>query len=157
MNTQLRIAAAAVAVVVLALIVFNFLPRTGTVGGPPPTLPPAPSQSPVALLADPNGAVGLDAGTYRAGDPFPVPVTFTVPSGWEGTIPGPNLVDLTEVQSSGEVTFSIFDKVYANPCHYQGPLNPVPGSTVDDLATALASLPGVAATPPTDVAVSGFL
>jgi hypothetical protein len=57
----------------------------------------------------------------------------------------------------GLVKFVIFDKVYADPCHPdQGLLSPLPGGSVDDLANALASLPSLVATTPTDVTVAGY-
>ena len=53
--------------------------------------------------------------------------------------------------------FSIFEKVYADPCHYnKGLMSPLPGPTADDLAVALARMPGVDATTPTDVTIGGF-
>ena len=99
----------------------------------------------------------LEPGTYVTADPFLVRVTFTVPAGWEGNIGGPYVVVLDRASGQGAVAFSIFDKVYADPCHFdKGLLNPLPGPTVDDLATALASLPGLDATTPTDVTVGGY-
>ena len=44
----------------------------------------------------------------------------------------------------------------ADPCNYQGLLDPLPGPSVDDLAAALASLPGLDATTPTDVTMDGY-
>ena len=55
------------------------------------------------------------------------------------------------------MAFSIFDTVYADPCDYnKGPIAPRPGSSVDDLATALASLPNIHVTTPTDITIDGF-
>jgi hypothetical protein len=53
---------------------------------------------------------------------------------------------------------SLFEKVYADPCHYQYPglLDPLPGPTVEDLATALASRPGLDSTTPAAVTMSGY-
>ena len=55
------------------------------------------------------------------------------------------------------MAFSIFDTVYADPCDYgKGPIAPRPGSSVDDLANALASLPNIQVTAPTDITIDGF-
>ena len=83
-------------------------------------------------------------------------VTFTVPAGWLGKVGGPNAVFLARADGRGEMAFSFFEKVYADPCHYQGALDPPPGPSVDDLATTLASLPGLDVTTPADVTVSGY-
>lgn len=166
MNTQIRIAMAAVAVVVIALIAINFLPKAASVGGPPstalptsaaPTSTPAPSPSPVALYVDPTGTpASLSPGTYVGGDPFLLRVTFTVPAGWEGVVAGPYGIFLDQQRGSGIVHFALFQKVYANPCHSSALLNPLPGPTVDNLATALSKLPGLTATAPTDVTLAGY-
>jgi hypothetical protein len=97
----------------------------------------------------------LAPGTYAIADPFLVQATVSVPAGWKGNIGGPYHVGL---ESSGQgVNLEIFDKVYADPCHYdKGLLSPLPGPTVDDLATALAGLPGLQATTPSDVTVAGY-
>jgi len=149
MNTQLRIVIAAAAVIVLALIVVNALPKSGGVGGPPT----APSPTPRSLT---GAIVPMKPGTYLAADPFLVRVTFTLPEGWEGGIGGPYLVALDQAQGSGSVSFSIFTDVAVDPCHFNGFANPPVGSSVDDLATALASLPGVTATSPGAVTLGGY-
>ena len=164
MNTRIRIAAAAAAVVVLAVIGLNLMPRSAGVGGPPatsaPTVTPAPTLSPVPSPTSgslTNVASSLTPGTHVAADPFLLQVTFTVPAGWEGKIGGPYVVVLDQPQGLGEVDFSIFEKVYADPCHYdKGLLDPLPGPSVADLATALANMPGLAATTPTDVTMGGY-
>jgi hypothetical protein len=150
MNTQIRIAIAAAAVVVLALVVVNVLPKSSGVGGPAAT----PSPTPGSLT---GAIVPMNPGTYLAADPFLLRATFTLPAGWEGGIAGPYLVALDQApRGSGSVNFSIFGDVYANPCHYNGLVNPPVGPSVDNLATALASLPGLTATTPTAVTLGGY-
>ena len=151
MNTRLRIAAALAAVVVVALIVVNVLPKAGGVGGTTST----PSPTPGALVIG-EGSVPLKAGTYVAADPFLVQATFTVPAGWEGNIGGPYAVFLDQPQGPGAVTFSIFEDVGASPCHANGFLSPAAGPTVDDLATALANMPGLTATTPIVATLGGY-
>jgi hypothetical protein len=47
--------------------------------------------------------------------------------------------------------------VYADPCQWQGSLlSPAVGPTVDDLTSALMAQKGRAASPPTDVTLSGY-
>jgi hypothetical protein len=63
----------------------------------------------------------------------------------------------TVSNDDGLVELVVFDKVYADPCHLdRGLLNPPPGPSVDDLAKALASMPSLVATTPTDVVVAGY-
>jgi len=123
---------------------------------PTPMASPTPTPSPTALALTVGSApITLEPGTYAIADPFLVPLTVSVPGGWNGNIGGPYHVGLESEPRQG-VSFSIFEKVYADPCHYdKGLLDPLPGPTVDDLATALASLPGVQATTPTDVTMAG--
>jgi hypothetical protein len=150
MNTQIRIVIAAAAVIVLALIVVNVLPKSSSsVGGP--TAVPSPTMA--ALTED---TVPLKPGTYVAADPFLARATFTLPAGWEGNIAGPYAVFLDQPQGPGAVSFSIFEDVDASPCHANGFLSPEPGPTVDDLATALASVPGLTATAPTVATLGGY-
>ena len=55
------------------------------------------------------------------------------------------------------MSLGFFDTVYADPCDYgKGLISPRPGSSVDDLANALASLPGIQVTAPTDVSIDGY-
>ena len=149
MNTQIRIVIAAAAVVVLALIVVNVLPKSTGVGGP--TAVPSPTPE---LLT--GVIVPMKPGTYLVADPFLVRATLTLPAGWEGGIPGPYFVALDQPQGPGAVYFSIFTDVDADPCHAKGFLSPPPGPTVDNLATALAGMPDVTATTPTAATLGGY-
>ena len=99
----------------------------------------------------------MAAGAYVTGDPFLARVTFTLPGGWEGNMGGPYFVDLGQVSGPTAVTLGIFDTVYADPCDYnKGPIAPRPGSSVDELANALAALPNLTVTTPTDITIDGF-
>jgi hypothetical protein len=144
------------AILVVALVGINLIsPGNGGVGQPAPTPTPSPTPTPLALGTG-SAPGSLEPGTYAIADPFLVPLTVSVPAGWTGNIGGPYHVQL-EPSSGQGVFLSIFDKVYADPCHYnQGLLSPLPGPTVDDLATALAGVPGLQATTPTDVTVAGY-
>lgn len=154
MRNTMRIALASAAVVAVALLGINFL-RAPNVGGPglgDPTPTAAPTLSPRPLTAG-----RMEPGTYVAGDPFSLRVTFTVPAGWRGNIGGPYYVHLERVDQPGGIDFSIFDEVSADPCHPElGFLDPPPGPTVEDLATALANVPGLEVTDISDVTVDGY-
>jgi len=156
MSFAIRLAAGVAAVLVVALVGINLIsPRNGGIGGPAPSPTPTPAPTPTPFsLYETDIPNPLDPGTYAVADPFLVPFSVSVPAGWQGNIGGPYHVGLS---SSGQsVNLEIFDKVYADPCHYdKGLLNLTSGRTVD-LATALAGLPGLQATTPTDVTVAGY-
>jgi hypothetical protein len=161
-NSALKLALAAAAVVAVALSGIAFLSRTGGFGGPgaaspSPAVSPRPTPTPIAL--DSQGLTMTEHGTYLAGDPFQVPITFTAPAGWVGRDAGPYAVYLDRApvgNGDASVTLSLSQTIYADPCQDRGFLAPQPGPTVDDLAAALASLPGFDATTPTEVTVDGY-
>ena len=73
-----------------------------------------------------------------------------------GPIGGPYLVALTQADGHVSLDMSIFTKVFADPCHNNlGPLNPVPGASVDDLVTALTAMPSVTVSAVTDSTIGG--
>jgi hypothetical protein len=121
---------------------------------------PSPTSTARALDVGPQGP--LEPGTYVTASPFLSRVTFSLPPGWFADIGGPYAVFLDPSMGpvsndDGLVELVIFDKVYADPCHPdRGLLNPPPGPSVDDLAKALASVPSLVATTPTDVTVAGY-
>jgi hypothetical protein len=147
-STMFRIAAVAGAIL-LAIVGFGLL-SSGSRPGPDP----APSSSPIAMGV--GDLASLVPGTY-ATQGFEVPVTFTVPSGWEGHLGGPYLVDLGRINGPQLVGISIFDAVYADPCDFnKGIMDPKPGTSVDDLVTALVGLPELTVSTPTDITIDGF-
>lgn len=160
MNSNVFRIGIAAAVVVLAIIVAaKVLPgsNTGSPNATPSTIQ-TPTVAPTASIQPiPTGHRGaLDPGTYLAGDPFSLAVTFTLPAGWVGTIGGPYSVDLGWAEGPGGISFSIFDKVSVDPCQSElGYLDPPPAS-VDELATALADMPGVVVTDVSDASVDGY-
>jgi hypothetical protein len=139
---------------------------SGTPTRPPGTVPasalasPNPASSPQPLAAGAHGP--LESGTYVTAAPFLTRVTFSLPANWYADTGGPYAVFLDPnfgpvTNDNGLVEFVIFNKVYTDPCRIdQGLLNPPPGPSVDDLANALASVPSLVATTPTDVTVSGY-
>ena len=94
-------------------------------GGP---FGPTPTPSPTPIVLREGEPAPLEPGTYVTADPFRVRVTFTVPAEWQGNMGGPNAVFLSAPSTGDEVIFSLFEKVYADPCHFeQGFLDPLPG------------------------------
>jgi hypothetical protein len=153
MSMFARVAIAAVAVLAVGLAWVNLGPGHSGIGAQP-TPSPSPTSSPHPMSED---LVPLGPGTYVTSDPFLLRVSFTAPPGWEGKIGGPYYVQLTPTGRADGVALFIFDKVYADPCHYErGFINPAVGPSVDDLATALAAIPGLNASPATDISLGGY-
>ena len=176
MNTPIKLGAAALAVVLVAIIGYNLLPGTSGVGGLEPTASPtttptttttttpAASATPSikAMMAGP-----LAAGTYRAQpftDPAGLTVNFTMPDGWEGfpnwAVLGPN--------GSGApggigIGFLKADGLFSDPCRWNAAESGsypqagdiAVGPTVDDLVAALRAHTAYTATEPTDITIDG--
>ena len=166
MPNTIRLAAGAAAVARVTVVGLSLLPTAGFTGVAPgpaatptptasPTPAPTPSPSPRALTVSPM--TPLAPGTYVSGDPFLARVTFTIPAGWQAGMGGPYLTSLEKTGSSGAIDLTIFDKVYADPCHAdKGLIKPQPGPSVADLATALSNLPGAIGSKPTAVTLGGY-
>ncbi|HYC07166.1 MAG TPA: hypothetical protein VEG29_04515, partial [Candidatus Binatia bacterium] len=176
MSTPIRFMAAAAAIVAVSVVGFSLLtggrPTGNGVGGieptetpvvtpaptPSPTPSPTASPSPSAYSVIVSETYGpLVAGArYVTPDPFPLRVAFTAPAGWSGNVGGPYAVFLGTTDSDG-VTFQNSVKVYADPCHpSKGFMTPSPGPSAAGLANALAKLPGVTVTKPTDTTLGGY-
>ena len=158
MNSTTKISLAVAAVAVAAVLGFSYL-TNAKVGGPDPSnLAPTQTPTPLALYSGSNFA----AGTYVIGAPFPVRVTLAIPDGWRSWISDANVAGLIVDNGVGDgasgwgPAFWIVQNVYADPCEVASALSPQLGPSVDDLVSALTSLPGYEATAPTDVTVSGF-
>jgi len=149
MNTPIRIAMAVAAVVVVALVVVNLMPRTAAVGGPSSTAVPtaAPSPQPSASLQ----AVHLTvAGPVSESPPG---LTVQLPPDWQGS--GSVAQRGTSSPPAGMAfVVSEVDNTFADPCtHTQ--LTPKVGPTVADLATALGAIPNTTATAPVQTTIAG--
>ena len=153
MNTFAKIAIAAAAVVVAAILGFNMLPAGGRLGGDPsPTPTPSPSPTPVAF--PPSG--DLVPGSYRLTQDG-VRVSLEVPtSGW--TSQGGGLMIKGSFLSPAAANLAMApggkDGVYADPCAHVP--NTTTGPSAADLAAAVAAIPGLETTGPTDVSVGGL-
>jgi hypothetical protein len=117
-----------------------------------PLFPPASGMWPERPSWSVNEAHGLPS--YR--------VRFDVPPGWDstgyddvGNGGGSLLRGETGTPGGAVVTFSSPDQVYADPCAHTL-LDPPPGSSIDDLAAALAAMSGTdLVSGPTTVTVPG--
>jgi hypothetical protein len=153
MNPLLKLGAAAAALLVVAVIGYNLLPRQGGVGGPTTPLPTAsptanPSSSPVATGPVALRSGILSAGRYRMDLSFIDPglsIVANVPEGWVGY---PESPALTSPEGSNEgvlIGFMQADRLFSDPCHWDldGTGSPdqqgdvVVGPTAADLVSAL--------------------
>ena len=155
MNTPIRVAMAVAAVVVVALVAVDLIPKTnGIVGGPAPT-PAVPTPSPTPAPTLPAGSV--PTGRYRSGN-----ISYTLPAGWNNNTsesgsstmlkpdadpPNGMAVDY---QWAGGIPY-----VYGDPCHSQTTGRYV-GSTVDSLVAAFVAQKRSTSVTPVDVTIDGF-
>lgn len=158
MRTPIKIVLAAAAVVVLAVVGVNLLPRSGGVGAPASTptstgtAAPTPSPTPVPTLP-PSGQ--LAPGTYRSNwgaGPF---ITFTLPAGWSSD---PNIVGKPDADPPNGMAINTWlnvATVYSDPCHWQTTAVSV-GPTIDNLVAALVAQKRDSTVMPVDVTIDGF-
>jgi hypothetical protein len=162
MNKLVLTAGASAAVLLVAIVGYNLLPRTGGVGTQPTVAPTAtPGPTPVPFSSTPASGA-LDPGSIVLDGEFPLAIVFDVPAGWsrEGSDEQADLVGLHKIRGDSAPAYSSWatiGNVYADPCHaLTGPIDPPIGPTVDDLVTALTSMVGFESTTPTDVMVDGY-
>ena len=158
MNTTMKLAIAAAAVVVVAIAGFDLLPGGGP-GGPiaTPIPTPTPTLTPIPSPAsfDSHAFGALEPGTYVLERVQPFRITFTVPVGWE-QLTAPATIWVAPA-SEARLGFMTVDNVFIDPCDAAlGLLDPPVGPTVDDLATALGSVARLEASAPTDITLAGF-
>jgi hypothetical protein len=174
MSRYAMFALAAAAVVLIAVIGIQFLPRGGGIGSQPtptatPTAAPTPTASPTAVptasptpVADPAGR--LTAGTYVA-HPFGPPnramsFTFSVPSGsWEVHGDAGQTLGLAKYGSSDGLGMGFLrvSSLNGDPCNWLGTADDVAiGPTVDDLVSALPNETEYDTSEPSDVTLGGY-
>lgn len=160
MNNQRRLALAAVAVAAVSALGYGVM-QVETVGQGPSQAPsPSAAQTAAAHFpVFPGPPRPVDAGIYRLGPEspgpdLPVAITFVVPAGWLSC--ANNAGFLCPADGVGGVNIFSVTNVVADPCDETTPRDTPVGPTVDDLVTAVSSLPWAAITPPTDVSVDGF-
>jgi hypothetical protein len=159
MNT-VRFAVAAAAVVVAAVVGINLMPGPGVGTGPTAAPSPTPTSSPITTALPAFGA--LAPGTYVIDSPFPLRVSMVLGEGWNvwsGVTSGVAAIykDSPDPPNGKGIIVTLVANVYADPCDASaGALVPQLGSTVDDLATALAGQPMTESSPVTDTSIDGY-
>ncbi|TAK01930.1 MAG: hypothetical protein EPO36_03670 [Chloroflexota bacterium] len=153
MNPIVKLGTAAAAVLVVAVVGYNLLPRQGGVGGPTTPLPTAsptaiPTSSPVASGPVDLRSGILSAGRYRMDLSFIDPglsIVANIPEGWVGH---PEIPALTSPAGSNEgvlIGFMQADRLFSDACHWDldGTGSPdqqgdvVVGPSAADLVSAL--------------------
>jgi hypothetical protein len=170
MNNPLRIAIAAAAVLVVALIGFNVLPRQGGIGGPTVTPSPAPTASPtsspspspsssrVALQAPRDIDTQLKPGTYQVATPFAMPFAITFTSNWtpkaltQGDV---EFLKSSPIDGNLYITADLIEGVFTDPCHSSSGATKAP-TTLAGVVQALTHMVGFTAGPVTDVTIGGY-
>ncbi|CAN5621921.1 hypothetical protein BH23CHL6_BH23CHL6_12880 [soil metagenome] len=139
-----------------------------------PTASPVAVATPVAPSASPDPSVSaspmsftdetglLEPGTYVVDDEFPARLTFSIPEGWAHWGADQDSVGLYKNSlgygpSRGmAMGFMLAKNVFLDACRtHLGEMDPPVGPTAEDLAQALAELPGIEATTPIDVTFGG--
>jgi len=168
MNRPLQAAIAAAAVIAVAILGYNFLPRSGGSGGEPsapptvtstlaPSIAPtsAPTSASCAAALPPSGplAVGSRHCMILEG----VPLSFSVQApGWMSTSVDLIKGEYESPDGIGIVPWSSTpENVYADPCAHT-PLSPPPSATAAGFAAAVATIPGTdLVSGPSSVSVGG--
>jgi hypothetical protein len=153
MNTLTRLALAAAAVLAVAVVGYNLLPRSGGVGGP---ATPGPTATPRPTYPRLNGQSTLN-GRYTVGGGLQSRVTVQVPAGWstdtDWVVIGPNG---NQAPDGMAIRFYTVVDVFKNPRSIsEGVFNPSVGPAAADLAAAIVGDPAWAATQMADVAIDG--
>ena len=175
-----KLAMAAAAVLVVAVVGYNLLPNRGGTGGPlasPPSASPTPSATPAApaMLKDaphaacsPAGGASncLAPGTYRlTGNVWPGEIAMDVPIGWfewqpytwDDAYDAVLVGDGTNGGSGWGLQFILVNTVRKDPCDSaKGSYARAETSTVDGLVAAMSAWPGFHATAPVSTVVGGF-
>lgn len=174
MNTYAKLGLAAAALLVVAVVGYNLLPRTGPgPGGVPSPTPTSeatvavtPSPAPIACADGTAGCLGqLDGGTYSSAN-FTPKLTYTVPAGPAGDPPASfwaNSVDLTRSYAlvppgGGGYSFEVSSEVAIpeQTADCSTKQKPGAGNAVADWVTFLTEHPGLEAKAPVAVTIGGF-
>jgi hypothetical protein len=167
-STVAKLAMAAAAIVIAALVGFNVLPAGGEAGGsgvhtmsPSTTATSTPWPPPRTAAAMFPAAGELEVGRHEAiveGEPM----SFIVrKSGWRSSglnaaRTGGGISRGTPGKEDGAaITIWSPENVFAEPCAHT-PMSPPAGPTEADLANAMAAIPGTDASGPSDVSTGWF-
>ena len=163
MNSTVKLAVGAAAVVVAAVVGGRMLAPPGAgPGGPVATPSPSPSTSPTtAPSVQRLGDAPLDPGPVVAtgfGASESVTLTFTVPDGWQG-FGGVGVLPATGTEAPdgmGIIFGEVNGGLFSDPCQWATAEAVPVGPSVDDLAAALAEQTGYEASTPVDVSLGGY-
>jgi len=157
MNTFAKVFVAAAAVVAVAFVGINLLPRSGSgPGGPLPSPSPtvAPSVSPQPTLARLPGSGPMEPGTYLMSD-GKSSIRVTIPTGWDAAQNGRDI--RKHRGQPGEVTLSLYSSdinVFPDACASQD-RPPRTGPTADDLVAALRAQQNSDVSEPAGITIGG--
>ena len=177
MNTYTKLAIGAAALVVVAVVGYNVLPRSPDLGGPltpSPTVTRIPSTGSTpepTRSAGPRTVTPFASGTPTVVCPAPtvdpdcvedprddtITMTYAVPTGWD-ELGASVWIDENAPPHGAAVGFARGNWLWSQPCtptDTEDPDIPV-GPTVDDFVTALVDHPLLDVTTPVDVTLSGF-
>ncbi len=148
---NVRIAIAAAAVVVVAVVGYNLLPGRGEIGGPNTPPSPTPLVSPTAPAPLPSGSMA--PGTYLLTDPTLtlIPYSMTVPAGWTG---GDGALRGDMSGNGVRLTTWTITHVYSNSCHWTGTLGPVADKAA--LVAAFTAQQGHTRSTPVETTIGGL-
>jgi hypothetical protein len=166
-NRLLKIGLAAAAVVVIAVVGYQFLGDSNT-GGPGASESAEPSATAAPSEPAPSAWVGLPAGPFvvtSAGDPVQVTVSIASPGwGWLTEYDAVNKDDdgLDTPETVGAVLIAwawpagTGFNVYGDPCQWLTTIPRTPATTPDEIAAAFAAQALSDASAPVDVTVGGY-
>jgi hypothetical protein len=175
--TQLKLAAALAAAVIIAVVGYNLLPRQSSIGGlptPSPTAAPTPTEVPQPSPTFGSGA--LPSGRLAAGHYTMVPpidglpgltIAADIPAGWKGTPEIPALTSPSDSESGrvgGLIGFMPGEGLFKDACHWDvdgsgsidQPGNVGVGPTVADLVSAIQANTSYTSSAPSPVTIGGF-
>jgi hypothetical protein len=167
-NAYAKIAVAAAAILIVAVVGYNLFPGSSTgVGGPAPSASPTQAPSPTPSTSQgvmPLPDSGLTAGRYSMDHIDGMTITATVPDRWRG-IPGFGLAGPVDyVAPLGlAIVFYKSDGAFDDPCHWDKagtgeevqPGEKVVGPTVDDLIADIRANASYTSTASTDITLDG--
>ena len=133
-------------------------PATSSDATPVATATPSPRPTPVTVAGAQRvpSAGEISPGRYfmPKGAFTPVTIAFTMPAGWVAENGGQTISKHPD-DPAGWVSWSVVTvtTIYSDPCGSNGTSDV--GPTADELVQAVAELPGVSATEPTDITLGG--
>jgi hypothetical protein len=161
LNLTNRPSLALLTVVLLAVVAGGAILLNGGnqsgVGGPSTPAPTnSPSPSPVTLSPVDVGR-SIEAGRYRVGLPFDLPLRFSTTSDWRvGSLSTGDFIMIREPAEVGYLSIDLIEDVVTDPCRSDtAPLASPRPSTVDEYLAALGAMERFTVTNVTDIVIDG--